>query len=221
MKRFGAFTLRPPASWRRRPRSATISTRRGFQRVVVWTRGVDHTLFHPQRADALDLPRPIFLNVGRVAIEKNLEALLSLDLPGSTVVVGDGPARASLERRFPKAHFLGARYGEELAQIYASADVFVFPSRTDTFGIVLVEAMASGLPVAAFPVTGPLDVVGDSGAGALSEDLREACLAALEIPRETAHAHSLKFTWRESARQFLRHIADARAQASLELRQTA
>ena len=124
-------------------------TRRGFDRVRLWTRGVNHALFRPRSRRILDLPRPIFLSVGRVAVEKNLEALLALDLPGSTVVVGDGPARAALERRYPKAHFLGARHGEALADIYASADVFVFPSRTDTFGIVLIEAMASGLPVAA------------------------------------------------------------------------
>ena len=159
--------------------------RRGFDRVKVWTRGVDHALFRPQAHDALDLPGPIFLSVGRVAVEKNLEAVLSLGLPGSTVVVGDGPARAMLERRWPKARFLGAQFGEALARIYASADVFVFPSRTDTFGIVLLEALASGLPVAAFPVTGPLDVIGDSGAGALHEDLREACLAALQFRATT------------------------------------
>ena len=180
--------------------------RRGFDRVEVWTRGVDHSLFRPEGGDALDLPRPIFLYVGRVAVEKNLEAMLNLDLPGSKVIVGDGPARAGLQRSYPDAHFLGARFGEALSRIYASADVFVFPSRTDTFGIVLIEALASGLPVAAFPVTGPVDVIGDSGAGALSEDLREACLAALEIPREKARAHSLNFTWRQSARQFLGHI---------------
>ena len=155
--------------------------RRGFDRVKVWTRGVDHALFRPQARDALDLPRPIFLSVGRVAVEKNLEAVLSLDLPGSTVVVGDGPARGMLEHRWPKARFLGAQFGEALARIYASADVFVFPSRTDTFGIVLLEALASGLPVAAFPVTGPLDVIGDSGAGALHEDLREGRLSGERI----------------------------------------
>jgi len=188
---------------------------RGFDNVKVWTRGVDHALYRPQTADVLDLPRPIFLCVGRVAVEKNLDALLRLDLPGSVVIVGDGPAREMLARRYPKAHFLGARFGEELARIYASADVFAFPSRTDTFGIVLIEALASGLPVAAFPVTGPLDVIGDSGAGALSEDLREACLRALEIPREKARAHSMKFTWRESARQFVDHIVTCRAAAGL------
>jgi glycosyltransferase involved in cell wall biosynthesis len=179
---------------------------RGFVRVKVWSRGVDHALYRPQAGDALDLPRPIFLYVGRVAVEKNLEALLSLDLPGSTVIVGEGPARSSLQQRFPRAHFLGARSGEALSRTYASADVFVFPSRTDTFGIVLIEALASGAPVAAFPVTGPLDVIGDSGAGVLNEDLRKACLAALEIPREKARAHSFNYTWAESARQFLGHI---------------
>jgi glycosyltransferase involved in cell wall biosynthesis len=196
-------------------------TRRGFDKVKVWTRGVDHALYRPQRADALDLPRPIFLSVGRVAIEKNLEALLELKLPGSVVVVGDGPARVALERRYPHAHFLGALYGEELARVYASADAFVFPSKTDTFGIVLIEAMASGLPVAAFPVSGPLDVIGESGAGALNEDLGAACMAALEIPRERAREHSLRFTWKESARQFLHHIEASRAGGAAALGQTA
>ncbi len=179
--------------------------RRGFTRVRLWTRGVDHTLFRPRSHPVLDLPRPIFLCVGRVAVEKNLEALLELDLPGSTVIVGDGPERGSLGRRYPRAHFLGAMQGEALAQVYASADVFVFPSRTDTFGIVMIEALASGLPVAAFPVAGPIDVVG-SGAGVLSEDLRAACLEALTIPRESAREYSLRYTWKESARQFLENI---------------
>ncbi|MGD1016149.1 MAG: glycosyltransferase family 1 protein [Roseiarcus sp.] len=195
-------------------------TRRGFDRVKVWTRGVDHALYRPRLGGALDLPRPIFLSVGRVAVEKNLEALLDLKLPGSVVVVGDGPARAALERRYPHAHFLGALYGEALARVYASADVFVFPSKTDTFGIVMIEALASGLPVAAFPVSGPLDVIGQSGAGALSDDLRLACLSALEIPRERAREHSLRFTWKESARQFLQHIEACRA-ARAPLGQTA
>jgi glycosyltransferase involved in cell wall biosynthesis len=186
-------------------------TRRGFAGVRVWTRGVDHARFRPGAGAALDLPRPIFLYVGRIAVEKNLEAMLALDLPGSTVLVGDGPARERLARRFPHAHFLGPRFGEALAATYASADVFVFPSLTDTFGVVLLEAMASGVPVAAFPAPGPLDVIGDSGAGVLSEDLRAACLAALEIPREAARARALEFTWEESARQFLGHIAERRA----------
>jgi glycosyltransferase involved in cell wall biosynthesis len=158
-------------------------TKRGFAHVKVWSRGVDHRVFRPRAKNVIDLPRPIFLCVGRVAVEKNLGALLSLNLPGSTVIVGDGPARASLERRYPRAHFLGTRSGEALAQIYANADVFVFPSRTDTLGLVLIEALASGLPVAAYPVAGPLDVIGQSGAGVLSDDLGAACLAAMKIPR--------------------------------------
>jgi glycosyltransferase involved in cell wall biosynthesis len=188
---------------------------RGFGRVKVWSRGVDHSMFRPRTTSVLDLPRPIFLYVGRVAVEKNLGALLSLDLPGSTVIVGDGPARAALERKYPHAHFLGSRSGEALARTYSSADVFVFPSRTDTFGIVLIEALASGLPVAAYPVAGPLDVIGRSGAGVLDEDLGAACHAALAIPREAAREHSLQFTWRESAKQFLGHIEGSRAPARI------
>ena len=153
---------------------------RGFRNVVLWPRGVDAGLFHPRAVD-LGLPRPIFLSVGRVAVEKNLEAFLELDLPGTKVVVGDGPARAALQRKYPHAVFLGALHGEALAETYAAADVFVFPSRTDTFGLVLLEALASGVPVAAFPVTGPRDVIGTRQVGVLSEDLRLACLAALEI----------------------------------------
>ena len=184
-------------------------TRRGFERVRLWSRGVNHALFRPRGERTLDLPRPIFLCVGRVAVEKNLEALLGLDLPGSTVIVGDGPARAALERRYSHAHFLGVRHGEALAQTYASADVFVFPSRTDTFGIVLIEAMASGLPVAAFPVPGPIDVVG-AQAGVLDADLRAACLEALTIPREAAREYSLRYTWQRSARQFLDNVEASR-----------
>jgi glycosyltransferase involved in cell wall biosynthesis len=195
--------------------------RRGFGRVKVWSRGVDHRLFRRRAATALDLARPIFLYVGRLAVEKNLAALLKLDLPGSIAIVGEGPARADLQRLYPAAHFLGPRSGEALAAVYASADVFVFPSRTDTFGIVLIEALASGLPVAAYPVAGPLDVIGDSGAGALSEDLRAACLAALEIPREKAREHSLQFTWAESARQFLANIEASRGWRRRQKRATA
>jgi glycosyltransferase involved in cell wall biosynthesis len=189
-------------------------TRRGFPRVRLWTRGVNHAVYRPRSKRALDLPRPIFLSVGRVAVEKNLEALLSLDLPGSTVIVGDGPVRRQLERRYRHAYFLGSKQGEELADIYASADVFVFPSRTDTFGIVMIEAMASGLPVAAYPVPGPIDVVG-AGAGVLDEDLRAACLKALTLSRERAREHSLRFTWKESARQFLDNIETSRSDVKL------
>ncbi|HEU6443278.1 MAG TPA: glycosyltransferase family 1 protein, partial [Microvirga sp.] len=150
-----------------------LSTR-GFRNIVRWTRGVDTALFRPRRERVLDCPEPVFLYVGRVAVEKNLPAFLSLDLPGTKVVVGDGPARRDLERQHRDVRFLGALTGEDLAQVYASADVFVFPSLTDTFGIVLLEALASGLPIAAFPVTGPVDVVGSSGCGVIGPDLRKA-----------------------------------------------
>lgn len=184
-------------------------TARGFRNIVRWTRGVDTGLFRPRSERILDLPSPIFLYVGRVAVEKNLDAFLSLDLAGTKVVVGDGPARAALIRTYPEARFLGALTGEALAQVYASSDAFVFPSLTDTFGIVLLEALASGLPVAAFPVTGPKDVIGSSGCGILKFDLREAALAALDIPRERCRAYGETFTWQESARQFFSNIEAA------------
>lgn len=180
---------------------------RGFKRLMRWSRGVDHALFRPEAATALPWPRPIFLYAGRVSIEKNIEAFLSLDLPGTKLVAGDGPARARLEAAFPQARFLGIKTNGELAELYASADVFVFPSRTDTFGLVLLEAMSCGLPVAAFPVPGPLDVVGESGAGILDEDLAAACRAALDIPRAAPRRHALGFTWNNSARQFLDNVA--------------
>ncbi len=181
---------------------------RGFRNLMRWGRGIDAELFHPRPAEegVFDLPRPIFLNVGRIAVEKNLEAFLALDLPGSKVVVGDGPQRASLERRYPDVHFAGVKVGEDLARAYASADVFVFPSRTDTFGNVVLEALASGLPVAAYPVMGPLDILGDSDAGMLDDDLRAACLGALTLNRATARELALSFTWRRSAMQFLDNI---------------
>lgn len=185
---------------------------RGFERVTIWTRGVDAKLYRPRPGvDVFGAPRPVFLYVGRVATEKNLAAFLSLDLPGSKVVVGEGPARPALEAAFPAARFTGALAGEALAEAYASADVFVFPSRTDTFGIVLLEALASGLPVAAFPVPGPLDVLAGSGAGALDEDLRAAALAALEIPKEKAREAALAHGWAESARQFVENVRRAAA----------
>ncbi|WP_186417074.1 glycosyltransferase family 1 protein [Bosea sp. CS1GBMeth4] len=181
----------------------------GFERILRWGRGVDLSLFHPRPGSVLDLPRPIFLSVGRVAVEKNLAAFLSLRLPGSKVVVGDGPARADLQRAFPEVHFLGAREGEELAAIYASSDVFVFPSLTDTFGIVLLEAAASGLPVAAFPVQGPSDVFAGSQAAVLHEDLRQAALSALRLPREAGLALAAGHSWRSSAEQFYGHMRRA------------
>ena len=178
---------------------------RGFRNLGFWTRGVDTELFRPERAIDLGLPRPIFVSLGRIAVEKNLEAFLSLDLPGSKVVIGHGPQEAELKRRYPQAHFLGMLAGETLAAHLAAADVFVFPSRTDTFGIVQLEALASGLPVAAFPVTGPKDVLGDAPVGALDEDLRKACLAALEISRDACRTFALSHSWEASTRQFLAH----------------
>jgi glycosyltransferase involved in cell wall biosynthesis len=183
---------------------------RGFRNVVLWPRGVDASQFHPRAAD-LGLPRPVFLCVGRVAVEKNLEAFLELDLPGTKVIVGDGPARAALTRKYPQAVFLGARQGEELAEAYTAADVFVFPSKTDTFGLVLLEALASGLPVAAFPVTGPRDVIGNEPVGALNEDLRIACLTAVTISPQACLAFAARHTWEASARAFVENITNIRA----------
>src|SRR3954471_5980553 len=176
----------------------------GFENVRLWSRGVDADVFHPQPSKRLDSAPPIFLYVGRVAIEKNVEAFVNLDLPGSKWVVGDGPALAGIRARFPQVNYLGVLERDELAKVYASADVFVFPSKTDTFGLVLLEAMACGLPVAAYPVTGPLDVLGDSKAGAMHEDLRVACLNALTLTREDAVEHARKFSWRTATEQFLR-----------------
>jgi glycosyltransferase involved in cell wall biosynthesis len=181
-------------------------TERGFRRVLRWPRGVDAGLFRPRPDAKLGLLRPIFLTVGRLAVEKNIAAFLSLDLPGTKVVVGEGPARDELARLCPKAIFLGAKHGEELARIYAAADVFVFPSRTDTFGLVLLEALASGVPVAAFPVPGPLDVVNGFGVGFLEEDLASAARHALTVSPQACRDFALQFSWRRSAEQFLGNL---------------
>jgi glycosyltransferase involved in cell wall biosynthesis len=178
----------------------------GFRNVKLWSRGVDADIFHPQPSKRLDSRPPIFLYVGRVAVEKNVEAFLELDLPGSKWVVGTGPALERVRTRFPAVNYLGLLDREDLAKVYAAADVFVFPSKTDTFGLVLLEAMACGLPVAAYPVTGPRDVIGDSKAGVLHEDLRTACLGALELQREDALARSRLFTWRSATEQFFGHL---------------
>ena len=176
---------------------------RCFTKVRAWTRGVDLARFRPEPREAWEgLPRPVFLYAGRVAVEKNIAAFLALDLPGSKVVVGDGPARQALQKRFPEAHFTGYRDNGVLARSYAGADVFVFPSRTDTFGLVLLEALASGTPVAAFPVTGPLDVITDPRVGALDENLRSACLRALECDREACRRHAEAWSWEACAAQF-------------------
>jgi glycosyltransferase involved in cell wall biosynthesis len=195
---------------------ATESVRRelaehGFGNLAAWGRGVDASLFDPELRDERPaFQRPIFLYVGRVAHEKNLPAFLGLDLPGSKLVVGDGPALPTLRARYPDVHFLGKREGTALAKAYASADVFVFPSRTDTFGLVMLEALASGVPVAAFPVPGPIDVLSGSDAGALDEDLQRAALKALELPRSRCREHALRFSWSSCARQFLDQLCPAR-----------
>jgi glycosyltransferase involved in cell wall biosynthesis len=186
---------------------------RGFNNVKLWPRGVDAQLFRPRQAShrraTLTMTRPIFLTVGRLAVEKNLEAFLSLDLPGTKLVVGDGPARAALERQYPDAVFVGAKHGEALAEIYAAADVFVFPSRTDTFGLVLLEALASGVPVAGFPAAAPRDVIGQAPVGVLDEDLAQACMGALECSRDGCRDFALGLTWQNSARIFLEHVLAA------------
>jgi glycosyltransferase involved in cell wall biosynthesis len=178
----------------------------GLERIVLWSRGVDVALFRPGCTPALDLRRPVFLYVGRVAAEKSLPAFLDLDLPGSKLVVGDGHLLPQMRHRYPRVHFAGRQEGEALVRHYASADVFVLPSRTETFGLVLLEALACGLPVAALPVSGPLDVIGDSGAGVLDWDLRAAALQALAIPREICRSHALQFSWRASIQQFLGNL---------------
>ncbi|MBS3650904.1 glycosyltransferase family 1 protein [Pseudaminobacter sp. 19-2017] len=179
---------------------------RGFTKVRQWSRGVDTQLFSPDRRISLDLPGPIFLYVGRVAVEKNLPAFLDLDLPGSKVVVGDGPAFATIKEAYRNVTFLGEMSGKFLAEIYASSDVFVFPSLTDTFGIVQLEALASGLPVAAYNVTGPADVFADGVGGALSDDLGEAALKALTLDRDATRRKALGYSWAACAALFMRHL---------------
>ncbi len=183
--------------------------RYGFDpsRVVLWSRGVELDIFKPGPAMAHDLAKPIFLYVGRVAVEKNIEAFLALDLPGSKWVAGEGPLLARLKAEHPGVRFTGVLGQAELASLYNAADVFVFPSRTDTFGLVLLEALACGCPVAAYPVTGPIDVIGrDAPAGALDDDLRAAALRALDIPRPVARAHAERYSWEACTRQFVNHL---------------
>jgi glycosyltransferase involved in cell wall biosynthesis len=191
---------------------------RGFRNVKLWQRGVDGRMFHPGRRGVLpnelaNLPRPIFLTVGRVAVEKNIEEFLKLDLPGTKLVVGDGPERVRLSKAYPDAVFAGAKHGEELAAIYASSDVFVFPSLTDTFGLVLLEALASGVPVAAFPAMAPRDVIGqmngNAPVGCLDNDLKLACLGALELDKAACRAFAEGMTWEATARTFVNYVIEA------------
>ena len=185
---------------------------RGFENVRPWTRGVDLARFQPSTPPGNPVPNPapgpVFLYVGRLAVEKNLGAFLSLDLPGTKVVVGDGPQRGALARTYPAARFLGELHGEALAQAYAAADVFVFPSLTDTFGLVLLESLASGTPIAAHPVTGPADILHGAppGVGALDHDLRAAALRALSGDRAACRRHAERFSWRACAEAFLANL---------------
>lgn len=181
----------------------------GLRNLVLWPRGVDTELFRPRPIRRFGAG-PVFLYVGRVAVEKNIEAFLALDLPGIKVVVGDGPQLAGLRRRYPTVLFAGRHGGESLAECIASADVLVFPSRTDTFGIVMLEALASGVPVAAFPVTGPRDLLAQGG-GVLDGDLRRAALAALDIDRARCRALAERYSWRNSAGRFVANVAAAQS----------
>ena len=179
----------------------------GFARVLRWGRGVDLDRFQPEpREPFAGLPRPVFLHVGRLAVEKNVEAFLALDLPGSKVVIGDGPHRAVLQRRFPEALFLGAKSHADLPPFYAGADALVFPSRTDTFGLVVLEALACGTPVAAFPAPGPRDVIGSAPVGCIDADLRAACLGALQRDRQACRTFAEGWSWQSCARAFLGHM---------------
>ncbi len=215
-----AHTLVATASMRR-----TLEER-GFRNLAMWGRGVDTSLFRPRDEPFLELPRPIWLYFGRVAVEKGIEDFLALDLPGTKLVVGDGPAAEGLRKKHSGTVFTGYRFGDELARHVAAADVFVFPSRTDTFGLVLLEAMACGVPVAAYPVTGPIDVVENGVTGVLSEDLRTAALAALRLDRRVCRDQALRHTWEAATRQFVAalvpvargHLAERRQSAALEQR---
>lgn len=190
-------------------------TAHGFRNLVTWTRGVETNRFRPRDTQVLpDLPRPIFTYCGRVAREKNIEAFLKADLPGTKLVIGDGPARASLEKAYPDAHWAGYKTGEPLAEYMAEGDVFVFPSRTDTFGVVMLEAMACGLPVAAYPVSGPIDVVRQGETGILDEDIAVAARKALELDSHACRCQALEYSWARCAEIFLENLAQRDAPSS-------
>ncbi len=201
------------------PSLETNLNARAITRTRRWSRGIDHWLFRPDGESHpafADLPRPILLNVGRVAVEKNLEAFLECETAGSKVVIGDGPGLDDMRRRYPDVHFMGAMAGEELASAYRGADCFVFPSRTDTFGLVIIEALACGLPVAAYPVAGPLDILGREGRGpenempatiaALDADLTIAIAKALRVDRKAAAIFAARFSWAKATDQFIAAI---------------
>jgi glycosyltransferase involved in cell wall biosynthesis len=183
----------------------------GFRNVTRWTRGVDVNLFQPRDKNFLDGPRPILMYVGRVAVEKNIRAFLELESPGTKYVVGDGPQLEQLKREYPQVRFAGMQHGENLARYYAAADVLVMPSLTETFGLVILEALASGVPVAAYPAAGPVDVIGDSGAGALDANLGAAVQRALRIPSTVCRQHAMAYSWSETARLFVSNLRPVRA----------
>jgi len=178
----------------------------GFKNVVIWSRGVNTELFRPGDKHHIDAARPINIYVGRVAVEKNIEAFLSLDIPGTKFVIGDGPDLQALSKKYSEARFTGYKYGEDLARCLAAADVFVFPSRTDTFGLVMLEAMACGVPVAAFPVIGPIDVIQDGVTGVMDEDLAEAVRRALQLQPENVRRYAEQHSWMAATRQFLSNL---------------
>lgn len=204
------------------PRLAAELAGHGLTRTRPWTRGVDLALFRPDREPHpafADLPRPIALHVGRVAVEKNIEAFLAADWPGSKVVVGDGPALDGLMQRFPAAHFLGSLHGEALASTFAGADVLAFPSLTDTFGLVIIEALATGTPVAGYPVAGPLDILGPDGCapgvrvGAIADDIGSAMLAAMTANRADCARYGASFSWERSCDEFLAALVEVESGA--------
>jgi glycosyltransferase involved in cell wall biosynthesis len=187
--------------------------RHGFVNLVQWTRGVDTALFRPRPDASLPHPRPLLVYAGRVAVEKSVEDFLRADVPGTKIVIGGGPALGALRARYPAAVFTGYRYGEELATLLAAADCFVFPSRTDTFGLVMLEALASGVPVAAYPVTGPIDVIRDGEVGCLRGDLADAIRGALALDRARCRDYALGFRWENATREFLGNLVEARGRA--------
>jgi len=183
----------------------------GFDNIRLWSRGVNTALFHPQPGVDLGLPHPINMYVGRVAVEKNIGDFLNLDLPGSKLVIGDGPDLEKLKKEHPEVKFVGFKTGEELAAHIAAADVFVFPSRTDTFGLVMLEALACGVPVAAYPVTGPIDVITSDKVGCLDKDLKTAVQGALQCKRADCREYALNYTWEAASRTFESHLVNCRS----------
>jgi len=183
---------------------------RGFRNLVRWRRGVDTELFRPRSKEFLQLPRPIAAYVGRLAVEKNVDAFLQMPWQGSKIVIGDGPERPRLEARYREAVYAGFRYGDDLAAHLAAADVLVFPSLTDTFGLVNLEAMACGVPVAAFPITGPIDVIDDGVTGALDPDLGKAAKRALRLDPRACRARALQSSWTACTREFEANLISCR-----------